>query len=175
MKAKMLNQLFQKGKVRTELTQTERKSSKELDKDIWSTVYITDMPIQILTETAYSRINVFLARTLESSDIKEFSIERNGMLGFWQFTVMTYKEVTKFDITDEVDDKTKQEYENMAYHWLKTTGYDKYGDDIEIRDLQFRKNLIQITLANENSGFTVIMKQDESSGKWKYHPVEVTD
>ena len=165
MKAKMLNQLYQRGKERSELKAFERKSSRELDKDIWSTVYITDMPIQTLTETAYSKIDAFLKEILIDSEIKDFAIERNGMLGFWQFTVMTYKEVTKFDITDELDEQIQEQYKKIAYRWLEQYGYDKYGDDISITKLSFKKDFIEITISNENSGSTVILKK--LSGEWK--------
>jgi hypothetical protein len=97
MKAKMLNQLIQRSEER-KLSKYEKKV-RHLDLDLWSTSYITDIPIEELTDVAERKIEDFVLNNIgEAMDIM---LERNGMLGYWQFTVVTTWEVTNFDIETE--------------------------------------------------------------------------
>lgn len=141
MKAKMLNQIIQIGKET--LTKYEKKSGRNLDRDMWSTVYITDIPIQILTKEATVTIQDFIDRHFDDKEVEDFTMERNGMLGFWQFTVITFQEVTEFDITEEPDKEHKAELMQTAEDWWEQDGSesDKYkGLDWWIKDVKELEN-----------------------------------
>lgn len=129
MKAKMLNQLVQRAKET--LTKYEKKSGRDLGRDMWSTVYITDIPVQTLTDDVIVMIQNFILQHFDDKDVKDFTIERNGMLGFWEFTVITFVEVTEFDITEETDEERKARLMPIAEQWWEKLGSldDKYSDD----------------------------------------------
>lgn len=88
MQAKMENQMF--------TAQSRR------NKDLWSSLYITDIPIHTRTNDVYTKIDHFCADVLAEGGlgIKDFSIQRNCILGFWEFKVVTEFELMKFDVKD---------------------------------------------------------------------------
>ena len=96
MTVQLLNQIVKRGKA--DADKYERKRS--LDKDLWNTAYITDMPMEILTDDAEEEIYNFVGRHFGTLDVVEVNIERNGMLRLWQFSVVTGQEITEFSISD---------------------------------------------------------------------------
>lgn len=174
MKAKMLNQLIQRGKEN--LKKWEKKSGRELDKDIWSTVYITDIPIQILTDEAVTMINDFIERHFKDKEVKDFTVERNGMLGFWQFTVMTFKEVTEFDIEEETDEERRARLMPIAEQWWDKLGSlsDKYQSyDWRVHDVTEENggNRIVIQMWCDFGGYTEILERNDKGG-WTWREDE---
>lgn len=96
MTIQLLNQIVKRGKA--DADKYERKRS--LDKDLWNTAYITDIPMEILTDEAEEEIYNFVSRHFGTLDVVEVNIERNGMLRLWQFSVVTGQEITEFSISD---------------------------------------------------------------------------
>ncbi len=96
MTVQLLNQIVKRGKA--DADKYERKRS--LDKDLWNTAYITDIPMEILTDEAEKEIYNFVGRHFGTLDVVEVNIERNGMLRLWQFSVVTGQEITEFSISD---------------------------------------------------------------------------
>ncbi len=88
MQAKMENQIF--------VAQNKR------HKDLWSSLYITDIPIYAYTNNVYTNVEIFCNNILtkDGMGIKEFSIQRNCILGFWEFKVITDFELMEFDVKD---------------------------------------------------------------------------
>lgn len=98
MKAKMLNQVVQRGRDKSSKWEKRR----NLDKNLWSTAYITDIPIQTLTDIAEQKIEDFIDLCFKIDDeLIDLTLERNGMLGFWQFTIITTCEIIDFEIEDK--------------------------------------------------------------------------
>lgn len=170
MKAKMLNQLIQRGKEK--LTKYEKRSGRDLDKDIWSTVYITDIPMQTLTDEAVLLIHNFIERHFDDKDVKDFTLERNGMLGFWQFTVMTFQEVTDFDIVEETAEERRARLMPIAEQWWEQLGsisdkyqsYDWWIDDVTEKD---DGNTLYIAMRCDVGGYNETLKRN-SKGEWMW-------
>lgn len=97
LQAQLTSQTFQLG--RTDLKKYEKNNHKELDTDIWYSTFVTNIPINVGTYKAYELIDDFTQRHF--CDIKEIAISRNGMLGFWEFQVVTYSEITNFNPKDK--------------------------------------------------------------------------
>lgn len=174
MKAKMLNQLIQRGKEK--LTKYEKRSGRDLDKDIWSTVYITDIPIQTLTDEAILMIHDFIEKHLDDKDVKDFTVERNGMLGFWQFTVLTFKEVTDFDIVEETEEERKARLMPIAEKWWEQLGSisDKYqGYDWWIADVDEEDdgNTMYIAMRCDFGGYSETLRRNDKGG-WTWNEDE---
>lgn len=72
------------------------------NKDLWSSLYITDIPIYTRTNDVYTNVEIFCNSVLaeDGLGIKDFSIQRNCILGFWEFKVVTEFELMKFDVKD---------------------------------------------------------------------------
>lgn len=105
MKVKYTDQQYQKGKE----TNNKREKQRDLDKDLWSTTYLTDIPDSVLTDIADNEIASFIAihfgeYNSEAPDklpaVVGYTISRNGIFKMWQFTVVTSFEVTVFEITE---------------------------------------------------------------------------
>ena len=96
MTVQLLNQIVKRGKA--DADKYERKRS--LDKDLWNTAYLTDIPIEMLTDDAEQEISHFVDRHFGEFDVVDISIERNGMFRLWQFSVVTGQEITEYSISD---------------------------------------------------------------------------
>lgn len=166
MKAKMLNQLFQKGKET--LTKYEKKAGKDLDRDMWSTVYITDIPIQTLTAEAISKIKKFTDTHLGNKEMRDFTVERNGMLGFWQFTVITFEEVIEFDIVEETDEERKARLMPIAEEWWEKEG--QFDNDYADGGNDWRVEYIE-----ESDDGNTLEIQMTCDGSWWWETLKKTD
>ncbi len=91
MKAKFLNQTFREGKKC----------------DLWTTIYITDIPIKEPTAIVLKKVNDFVTRQKMRpcmGNSGEIRLQRDGMLGFWQFIIVTEKELDYTDIIEETEE-----------------------------------------------------------------------
>ena len=176
MKAKMLNQLFQRGKE----THKKAEKARDLDKDIWSTVYITDIPIQTLTDEAWESVKDFIERHFADFTDREiedtFTMERNGMLGFWQFTVLTVREVTEVDIVEETAEERKARLMPIAEKWWeqlgsisdKYQGYDWWIADVDEED---NGNTMYIVMRCDFGGYRETLRRNDKGG-WTWNEDE---
>ena len=105
MKVRYTDQQFQRGKE----THKRAEKARDLDKDLWSTTYLTDIADVVTTDEAELQIKDFILRHFgstesESTDLLPavlgFAIARNGMFKMWQFTIVTNFEVTDFEIME---------------------------------------------------------------------------
>lgn len=97
MKAKLLSQQYQKAKENC--NSQERKRMLHLD--LWRSQYVTDLPMKVPTDEAYDLIYSFICSRLNydtNEGILEVTLERNGLIGLWQFTVLTDYEIAIFEI-----------------------------------------------------------------------------
>lgn len=175
MKVRYTDQQFQRRK------ETHKKSEKgrNLDKDLWSTTYLTDMPDTVLTDEAESKVKEFISKHFGSTEapssdqlpaVLGFTIARNGMFKMWQFTVVTTFEVTAFDISDETDEERRERLMPIAEEWWDKLGSldDKYQDyDWWIADVIERDggNTLNIILNCDVGGSGETLKRN-SKGKW---------
>ena len=94
MTVQMINQRFQFGKDESIMTKNDYDKGYDLER--WFTSYITDIPIVTDTDTAKEEIIAFCRKNLEPHlNVKgDLTLERNCLLGYWQFTLMTLSELT---------------------------------------------------------------------------------
>lgn len=163
MKAKMLNQTYHDKLDKT--SKFEKK--KNLDKDLWSTSYITDIVISTCTKDAVSQIKAFIAR--QFGDVLDIAFERNGMTGFWQFTIISDFEVMDFDIAEETPQEVTERLMPIAEQWFMQQGIDEYGSDWEIDDIIEKDsgNTIWINLKCDNGIDTAVLIKKEN-GEWQW-------
>lgn len=102
MNAQMINQRFQFAKKNP----TKYEIEKFLDADRWITTYITSLPIETPTSEVREIIKDFAREHIEKLITNDdLTLERNAMLGYWQFSVTTFSEVTKFKIVEDTADE----------------------------------------------------------------------
>lgn len=101
MHAQMTNQLLIRDYNDPHATRAEERNESA----VWHTSYITDIPISTPADEADRRImdalvTYNLAETKQNRDkiyhYAAYTIERNGMLGFWCFTLETEHEIFVF-------------------------------------------------------------------------------
>lgn len=95
MTVQMINQRFQFGKDESIMTKNDYGKGYDLDR--WFTSYITDIPIATDTDTAKKEIIEFCQQNLDKQlnvGLGDLTLERNCLLGYWQFTLMTLSELT---------------------------------------------------------------------------------
>lgn len=156
MKAKMLNQIVQRGKEKT--TKYERK--RNLDKDLWSTSYVTNIKIDVMTDDAEQTIENFCEKHFGDKNIFDVTIERNGMLGFWQFTIITAKENTDFEIIEETEEQVTERLMAVVQNWYDKKGYQNYEYDMyidKIEELSDNKLKVYLKAEDVSYGDTVIL------------------
>ena len=177
MKAKYTDQQFQRGKE----THKTKEKARNLDKDLWSTTYLTDMPDTIKTDEAESKVKEFIFKHFGSTEAPDeehfpavlgFTIARNGMFKMWQFTVVTTFEVTEFEIIEETDEERRERLMPIAKKW-----WDKYGSlDDEYQDYDWsiydviekdEGNTIIINLSCAVGGSSEVLKRN-SEGKFEW-------
>lgn len=163
MKAKMLNQTYHDKLDKT--SKFEKK--KNLDKDLWSTSYITDIVISTCTKDAVSQIKAFISR--QFGDALDVSFERNGMTGFWQFTIISDFEVMDFDIAEETPKEVTERLMQIAEQWFMQQGICEYGSDWEIDGIIEKDsgNTMWINLKCNNGIDTVVLAKN-SNGEWEW-------
>lgn len=120
MKVKMLNQIYNQAKSKT--TKYERR--KNFDKKRWQSTYVSNLPMEILTDDAFAFIQNFVYN--QFSDVLDIVIERNCMVGFWQFTVITSSEITDYEISDNMSYNTVKILLDSANEWYEDVGEKKY-------------------------------------------------
>lgn len=96
MKAKMLNQNIQIGKE----THSKREKAMNLDKDVYSTSFLTNLPANTESETAKIRIEDFIGRHIGKVD--RITLERNCLMGFWGFSVITFESIEELSLEDKL-------------------------------------------------------------------------
>ncbi len=94
MKAKMLNQNIQIGKE----THSKREKAMNLDKDVYSTSFLTNLSADTESETAKIRIENFIGRHI--GEVDRITLERNCLMGFWGFSVITFKVIEELSLED---------------------------------------------------------------------------
>lgn len=57
-------------------------------------------------------IRAFIKRHFDDKEVQGFTVERNGMLGFWLFTIITLKEVMEFGIEEKANEVCKEDSAN---------------------------------------------------------------
>lgn len=161
MKAKMLNQTYHDKLDKT--TKFDKKQNK--DKDLWSTSYISDIPISTCTKDATSQIKAFISR--QFGDALDIAFERNGMTGFWQFTIISDYEVMDFDIAEETP--VTEQLMPIAEQWFMQQGISEYGSDWEIDSIIEKDsgNTMWINLKCNNGIDTVVLAKN-SNGEWEW-------
>lgn len=96
MKAKMLNQNIQIGKE----THSKREKAMNLDKDVYSTSFLTDIPANTESEMAKIRIEDFIGRHI--GVVNRITLERNCLMGFWGFSVITFECIEELSLEDKL-------------------------------------------------------------------------
>ena len=68
----------------------------------WLTTYITNVPIDKPTKDFEEEVVKTIKAHFEGKDVRldKLRLERNGMTKFWQFTFLSYKEITLWQIDD---------------------------------------------------------------------------
>lgn len=129
MKIKLESQSFQKAKKRTD--RYERKHNKDID--LWSSQYVTDLDMNLPTYDVYGLVEEFIDRHFldeEYPENKVFGIDimRNGMLGLWEFRVITNFEVLLFEYSEETSTEKSRKALLIADIWFEREGRFDYPE-----------------------------------------------
>lgn len=132
MRAKMIDQQYREGICDA----NKYEIRKDLDLDVWTTTYVTDLDIVETTATVKKIVEEFIDLYIGDyhlwrRGVLSFTLNRNGMTNLWQFSVATRFEVNVFEVIepDEWIDVTEQ-YRDIVQQW-----YDNFGIK-EIKDME---------------------------------------
>lgn len=137
------------------------------------TNYITDIPIEIDFEEAEDRVIKLCAEQLpELQPDVDIELERNGMMGYWCFTVATQLENKKFtvEMQEESPAQKKNRLLKIAVNWYTKFGVEEYENNWDITDVKERDhgNTILITLTDEVSGQPMFEVLKKSATGWTW-------
>lgn len=135
------------------------------------TNYITDIPIETDYEEVEDRVLQLCAEQLtELQPDIDVSLERNGMMGYWCFTVATKLENKKFavEMWEESPAEKQNRLRKIAVNWFSKLGIEEFGTSWDITDVQERDhgNTVRITLVDEISQQPVVEVLKKSAKGW---------
>ena len=126
------------------------------------TTYVTNIDIlEFRAERAKKLINEFCTRHFKNNDIPIFDTkyEKNGIIGFWQFTVQTYREITEYNIIEETSEQVKERLLHIAQEWYEQEGYANYPAEMTITKVEEVEGGIRVTLFGDCGGDVVTLQR----------------
>lgn len=133
----------------------------------WNTTYITDMSMEVPTADAWDKIVKFVKKHIATKEAilpkqeKSITIERNGMFGLWQFSVITNAEIMLWDISDVSPQETTEKWRETVERWFYKEGFKDYDKPMQIDSIEeVDENTLRVHLIADDytDGDTVTLK-----------------